>query len=317
MQSDSFIFNQHLKSIIIDSIRNFFKSNDFLEVFTPVLANELIPESTIDTFSLKDKKNNVLYLVPSPEIYMKRMVSYGFDRIFQITPVFRDDEKGNHHWREFLMLEWYSLDTDYKDLMKNCQEIIFSATTALKNYYNNNHTPQNMIMLNLSTNFPPPFREISIKDAFLEHEGWIPAGNFSIDRYYDDFILKVEENRIDISKKIPVFLTGFPQKVSPYSKPTEENTEFTQRVELYINGIEIANGWTEVLDAEFIKNSIISENNKRLINRLNSYPQPENFLNDIKNIKKPYSGMAMGIDRLLMALTGCDDISEVMPFVNL
>ncbi len=317
MFNNTLIQNQHLKSVVIDSIRYFFKSKGFLEVFTPVMGKELIPESTIETFILKDKKNHILYLIPSPEIYMKRMLSLGLEKIFQITSVFRDDEKGNHHWREFLMLEWYSLDADYKDLMKNCQEIIFSATTALKNYYNNNHTPQNMIMLNLSTNFTPPFREISIKDAFLEHAGWIPAGDFSIDRYYDDFILKVEDNIIDISKKIPVFLTGFPQKVSAYAKPTDENAEFTQRVELYINGIEIANGWTEINDINFIKNSIISENNKRQQNNLKPYPFPENFLNDIKKLEKPYSGMAMGIDRLLMALTGCDDISEMMPFVDL
>ena len=303
---------------IIKEVRKYFSDMGYLEVETPVLSPSLIPESHIEVFSSKllnpYKDEKEFYLTPSPEIWMKKLLAEGCSHIFQITKSFRNSEQtGRYHNPEFTMLEWYSAGADYKDSIMITENLL--DTLAL------------IFNCNL---LKPPCIKISVKELFLKHTG-IDLEEFKSAKLLTAAIKNAglgdksgytwEEafNYIFVSiiepalpKEKPVIITDYPLQIPCLAKKTKDKKWF-ERWELYVNGIELANCYTEETDKKiidaFFKEQADLKNNA-LVNHYIDRAYTEIFSKNFPDC----SGVALGIDRLVMAITGASRIEDVISF---
>ncbi len=299
------------RDLIIRSLRNWFHSRGFVEVQTPLLVTAPLPEASIQTFRIEGAARAPgrpgmpldLYLAPSPELYMKRLLARGMEKIFQISPVFRREENGSHHLPEFTMLEWYRAGTDYTSLMEDCESMLrFIAKDS-------GITPPDMD--GHYSDFSRPFMRLTVAQAFEIHAGWKPGPSPDPDRFNRDMVEKVEPGILSCNR--PVFLTDYPASMASLARLKPSNPEVAERVELYAGGMELANGFSELNDPEEQAERFRLENARRRKIGLDPYPWPEEFLHDLKQMPEA-AGMAMGVDRLVMLLTGARDIREVTAF---
>lgn len=304
---------------ITQKVRSFFTSRNYLEVDTPLLSPDLIPESSIEIFKSEMinpyKGNTDLYLIPSPEIWMKKLLSKGSGDIFQICKSFRNSEQtGKHHNPEFTMLEWYKTGFNYIDNIKETENLF----TALSDESTPNH-------------LKPPFRRMSMEEAFVEYAGFSLEKNFSekalekqcsrlgIETDPDDS-WEVLFNRIfldivepSLPQEKPLVIYNYPSKIKTLAKDLEE-TVWSERWELYAGGIELANCFTEEKDKEKIREYY--EEEKKLKDTISpvSHPVDEKYCDYFGEGFPSCSGVALGMDRLIMLLTGEKSIGGVILF---
>lgn len=299
-----------MRADILDAIRFFFKKKGYLEVQTPQIVKELAPEPYIDAFEIKrppsdmSDKKTASFLIPSPELMMKRLLAEGFERIFQICKVFRKNESGQRHLTEFTMLEWYCSDCDYNRLMSECEELLpFCAEAA-------GHTSHTVTYDGWQLNMSPPFERITVRDAYLRHAGWDPFVSFDADRFDEDMTLKVEKK---LPRSRPCFLLDYPAQCASLARLKPDNPLAAERVELYAGGLELANGFSELNDSQ--EQTLRFKNDMVLRKRLGMtcYPWPNAFLEDICKMPR-CAGMALGVDRLVMLLANTQEISRTVTF---
>jgi lysyl-tRNA synthetase class 2 len=295
-----------LRSDILKSVRSFFYNEGFLEVQTPLLTKAPLPEPYIETFKVPLRNNTDFFLIPSPELHMKRLLSEGLEKIFQISPVFRKGERGIKHLPEFTMLEWYRTDADYNDLMDDCEKLLPTLSRAAAkmdakiNYQGH------------KVDFTPPFSRITVEEAFEKHAGWKPSIGTDSFRFDKDMAHLVEPSLL---KGKPVFLKDYPAAFSSLARPIKGNDFLAERVELYVCGMEIANGFSELTDPVAQKKRFREDAIKRKKDSLQEYPEPLDFLSSLENLP-PCAGMALGIDRLLMIFADKKKIDDVVGFVE-
>lgn len=307
------------RSRIISQIRSFFQTKKYLEVETPILASELIPESTIEvfetTFSSEFHGDRQFYLIPSPEVFMKRLIAEGAGDIFQITKSFRNNEQiGKDHNPEFTMLEWYTMKADYLDSIKTTEDMFISMT--------NKNTPDW---------FTPPFIRKSIEEVFREYisvdllkcqtraliktEALNLGLSIVTTDTWEDIFNRIFLNYIEpeLPKNKPIVLYNYPKQILCLAKEIK-GTPWRERWELYVNGIEIANCYSEETDSLKVKNFFDTEYAKK-IQCSGVIPDIDSNYNLIFNKDFPEcSGVALGIDRLVMLLTGAPSIEGVILF---
>jgi lysyl-tRNA synthetase class 2 len=295
-----------LRSEIIKNIRSFFYDRGFTEVETPCLINAPAPEPYIETFrvSVKDKKN--LFLIPSPELHMKRLLAEGIDKIFQICHVFRKEERGRFHLPEFTMLEWYRADSDYYDLMSDCEKL-FQKTARAAGF-----TGEKIMCHGQEVDVSLPFLRITVEEAFQKYAGWKPGANPDPEQFNHDMAIKVEPS---LPRERPVFLMDYPSSFASLARLKNGDKKISERVELYACGVEIANGFSELVDQEEQERRFREDAEKRKETGLQEYPMPMEFLSCLMTIPQ-CAGMSMGIDRLLMILSNAKEIDEVVSFVE-
>lgn len=278
-----------------EAIRKFFKKKGYLEVDTPILVPYPLPEAHIDPVKAEGG-----YLHPSPELAMKVLLSYGPVKIYQITRCFRKGEMGRLHLQEFSMLEWYEEGVDYNYMMDFTEELIkFIAWNLNKSYV----LCYNSIAIDLQKAWP----KLALCDLFMRETKIDLDTALKRNLYEELFVEKVEPK---LPKDTPCFLIDFPAQLASLSKLKDENT--AERFELYIGGLEIANGFSELLDPEEQEKRFISENTLRSRMGKETFPVNKVFLSAISKVRKA-AGVALGIDRLLMILLDVDDISYVQP----
>lgn len=283
------------RSKIIFEIRKFFFDKKYIEVETPIRLPSIIPEDHIDPFLSEG-----WFLQASPEICMKRLLSQGYKKIFQISKAFRKYERGNLHIPEMTMLEWYQTDADYTALMTETEELIknIAAANKIKKIQRNDKT----------VNLGSSFQKLSVFDAVKKYT------NYSYAQALENFD---EIFGIEICPKLgfdkPVFLYNFPASQASLAKLCHDNPNFAQRFELFIAGVEICNCFTELTDAaEQRKRFEDTIENRRKRNQSLS-EIPEKFLEDLKKMPQA-SGNALGIDRLIMLLLNQEKIDDVLTF---
>ena len=289
--------NLKCRADIISAVRSFFKSKNFLEVETPLLVDAPLPEKFIDAV-----KSGNQYLVTSPEVYMKRLISKKTPRIFQISKCFRAGEIGKLHSTEFSMLEWYRTDADYFDLVTDAQTLF--KFVAEKIGFKNSFIYRNE-KINLDL-----FKKISVDEAFLKF------ADKKLEVEPDDFefdSLLVEKVEPKLGHSYPTVLYDYPSVFCPMSKPKKNNPDRAERLEIYVAGIELANGCTERTNYENQIKSILAESEARKKMDKEVYPWPEDFLEDFREMPD-CAGMALGIDRLVMLFTNAIDIKDVIAF---
>lgn len=303
------------RSKIINGIRRFFNDRDYLEVETPLLAPGIIPESHIEVFETRFihpfKGEMPLFLLPSPEYYMKKLLLQGSGDIYQIGKSFRNAENiGRIHNPEFTMLEWYTLNADYHDSMDVCEELIKSLWTPEASFSLEN----GILRLSMDEAFKRFAGFSLIENTKNLYEKAVSLGMNSVHQnddfevlFHKIFLTFVEP---ELEKLGPVFIHDYPAGVASLSRGIP-GTPLTERFELYINGVELANCYTEAMSRNemqaYIKNeSSYMEHRTHQIDFSFADSFPESGIG--------CSGLALGVDRLVMLLLGRRSLEGVILF---
>ncbi len=323
---------------IMQKIRAFFIERKYLELDTPALSSSLIPETCLEVFKTEyvepwtgEKKD--MYLVPSPEIYMKRIISQHKVSVFQLSKCYRNVESaGRIHSPEFTMLEYYTMNASYKESMAITEELFNVLLPPLPT--NGDPDPWHHLR--------PPFTRLSMNDAFKKYAGFylseaetpaelaeharrlgiaeLPDSPFSKwpwDDLYELILVQCVEPALSNEEK-PVFLTDYPAKAACLAKdvpPTKKGGEplWKERWELYAAGTELANCYTEEDNPENVRAYFKTEGRLKNETALIPHATDEEYWKVFKDF--PHcSGVAMGVDRLIMLLAGRKSIESVLPF---
>ncbi len=283
---------------ILKAIRNCFVDQGYLEVETPHRIPAPAPESHIDAVA-----SGTWFLHTSPELCMKRMLASGYDRIFQICRCWRDKERGSQHIPEFTVLEWYRTDCDYRSLMEECEAMIRTLASAIG-------LGKKILFRNHEIDLTSPWERISVKEAF-KHYAQTSATEALNRQLFDEMMVKDIEPNLGRGK--PTFIYDYPVERGSLARLREDDPSVAERFELYIGGLELANGFSELIDVEEQRKRFNEENQIRRLLAKPVYSMPEKFLRELKYMP-PSAGIAMGIDRLVMVLLNARSIDEVVAF---
>lgn len=286
---------------------------DFTEVETAVRIAAPAPETNIDCPPVSTGG----FLRASPELQMKKLLAQGFDRIYQIGPCFRDGEKGSRHNPEFTMIEWYRKNADYLDILDDFEHLWQSLNWGHLNRepqlevdckkrhiapHNNRGLSPNAAAENGDS---PQFWRVKVRDAYRDWALWDPWEEWDQDRFDFDMATKIEP----AIKKTGggVFLLDYPPQAASLAKLRGDVAE---RWEFYYDGLELANAFTELCDADEQRKRFASEREKRRALEESDYPIDEEFLSLLPAIGSA-AGVAVGVDRLVMTLLSAPDIASV------
>ena len=284
-------------------IRTFFHQQGFLEVDTPVRQPVLLPESNIHPIA-----SGRWFLQTSPEQCMKRILARGARNIFQICPCFRADERGSKHLEEFTMLEWYRLGGDYTDLMVDCHALVKHVVTSL----NLDDQFRDIVSGSCFETMPlsSEWERLSVAEAFARW-GSLPLDEALKSGCFDELIAVDIEPHLGV--RTPTFLYDYPAVCASLTRFKNDDASLAERFELYIDGMELANGFSELTDAHE-QRLRFEEEIDRIEQRSGTRPpMPENFLVDLARLDRA-AGIAFGLDRLLMLLMSAASIDEVVSF---
>ena len=269
---------------VIAAIRRFFDDRGFVEVDTPVRVSAPAPEPFIDCPPVATGG----FLRASPELQMKKLLAAGMELIYQIGPCFRDGEKGSRHNPEFTMIEWYRKGAGY--------EVIKDDMVALVRG----------LCAECASDEEFRVQEITVRDAYLRFAGWDPWSEWNQDRFDFDMASKIEPALKEIGGG--VFLMDYPVAAAALSRTRGDVAE---RWEFYWRGMELANCFGELCDSGEQTRRFNEAKEKRIELGEADYPIDGEFLEAVEAIGSA-SGVALGIERLLMVLFKVSSISDVM-----
>jgi lysyl-tRNA synthetase class 2 len=289
-----------LRAYIIRAIRDFFWERGFLEVETPLLIPANAPEEYINPVTALPWQFQT-----SPEICMKRLLCKGHQRIFQISHCWRTQERGSRHLPEFTMLEWYRAGSDYQALMSDC-EVLLRQVAAVCMADNPVYLYKSRII--------DPFRSwlrISVQEAFSRF-GDVDVWKCLQKGEYEEVLTSVIEPALAEFQE-PIILMDYPSELAALARLKPGQTRLAERFELYLGGLELANGFSELNDPIEQRRRFEEANRVRLKNGITPLTLPEPFLKELSDMP-PSAGIALGVDRLVMLATGADSIDEVVAF---
>ncbi|MCW8893212.1 MAG: EF-P lysine aminoacylase EpmA [Deltaproteobacteria bacterium] len=279
---------------ILQQIRAFFIAADFLEIETPQRIPANAPELHIEAIPSAD-----WFLQTSPELCMKRLLAAGYERLFQICRCWRAGERGTRHLPEYSMLEWYRSNTDYQKLMNDCELLL----TSLK-------IDRSLAWQGKDIDLTPPWPRLTVKQAFVQHSQIGLDEALSTDQFETIMTEQIEPG---LSSRQPTFLIDYPVEHASLARRKPDDPTVAERFELYIAGLEIANGFSELTDPEEQQKRFTAEEALRRKIGKRPYPCPEPFLKELAALP-PSAGIALGIDRLIMLLCDQKSIDDVVSF---
>ena len=283
---------------IIRSIRDFFEARGFLEVETPLRIPANAPEEHIDPCV-----SGEMYLQTSPEICMKRLLASGYDKIFQISRCWRSGERGNRHVPEFTMLEWYRADSDYLQLMRDCEDLLLHIAMQCNSTSTVCYNAKPIVL-------DKGYTAITVDDAFTRYGTVSMVESVNNGTFDYEMVTSIEPALI---LDTPVILKDYPIEMAALARPNENNPSVAERFELYAGGMELANGFSELNDSAVQRTRFEDANLRRIEAGLVPLPLPEPFLRELANMP-PSAGIALGIDRLVMLFTDSSKIDDVVAF---
>ncbi len=316
-----------IRTRIVSYIRHFLIERDFLEVETPMM--QVVPGgATARPFETYHNALDIdLYLRIAPELYLKRLVVGGFERVFEINRNFRNEGLSTRHNPEFTMLEFYQAYADYHDLMdlsetlfRGIAETVIGSTVIT--YQGDEY------------DFGKPFTRMSVKDSILHYNADIQAEALeSIDSLraiaerlsipvkasYGVGKLQIEifEKSVEPRLVDPTFITAYPTEVSPLARRNDDDPSITDRFELFIGGREIANGFTELNDAEDQAERFRQQLAEKAAGDDEAMHFDEDYICALEHGMPPTAGEGIGIDRLVMLFTDSPSIRDVLLFPHM
>jgi lysyl-tRNA synthetase class 2 len=314
------------RSKIVQAIRNFLMDRDYLEVETPMMQSvpggaEATPFQTHHNALDMD-----LFLRIAPELYLKRLVVGGFERVFEINRNFRNEGISTRHNPEFTMLEFYQAYATYEDLMALTeamfQEVAQVVTGSSSIEYQGetidfSGTWRRIPLLTSLTEIGGIDPEVlQSHEALLEFAGSKKIKIMKADRK-GKVITKLFDTLVEPKLIQPTFITGYPVEVSPLSKRSDLDPELTERFELFIAGREIANGFSELNDPEDQRERFLQQVADKEAGDVEAHPMDQDYIEALEYGMPPTAGEGIGIDRLAMLLTDAASIREVILFPHM
>lgn len=295
---------------MLATIRDFFAARHVLEVETPLLCSHGTTEPAIEPFSVTagSAVPSRRFLQTSPEYAMKRMLAAGSGPVYQIAKAFRDGEVGRRHNPEFTLLEWYRPGYDHHQLMAELAELVLACCGSRPVTYT---SYRELFVQHLALD--PLVAATAELEARVRAE--LDVGELVADR---DIWLDLLMSHI-IEPRLPsgglAFIYDYPPTQASLARLGKSDGEVVaHRFELYIDGIELANGYWELTDAQEQRQRFLADNARRRERDLPEYPIDEYLLSALEAGMPDCAGVAMGLDRLLMVNTGTDDIRRVLAF---
>ncbi|OGC89537.1 MAG: lysine--tRNA ligase [candidate division Zixibacteria bacterium RBG_16_53_22] len=309
---------------ITNLMRQFLDERGFLEVETPVLqpvyggTNARPFETHLNALDLK------LYLRIADELYLKRLVIGGIEKVYEISKDFRNEGMDRNHNPEFTMLEFYWAYADYNDLMKLIEEMYFRVATLVLG-------TEKIIRGENEINLAPPFKRMPYFKAMAESVGedifdadekqlqeimtargmTLPTSRiFGRGAYLDELCKELVEPKLIQ----PTFLVDYPIELSPLAKKHRANPRLVERFELYVDGVEYGNGFSELNDPDDQRSRFQGQQAGRKPGDLEAHPVDDDFLFALDHGMPPTAGFGLGVDRFVMLLTGCHSIRDVIFF---
>jgi len=290
--------NLKIRARTVQAVRDFFIGKDYLEIETPCRIPAPAPEEHIDA-----EISGEWFLQASPELCMKRLLAAGYPRIFQICKCFRQNERGSKHLPELTMLEWYTSEADYFDIMAQTEDLV---RFVAENINSGNH----LVYQGNKIDLKKPWPKLSVAKAFKKFTSTTLEKALSEDLFDELMTSEIEPK---LGRKKPVFLYDYPASLASLSMIKSDNPSIAQRFELYIAGLELCNAYTELTDPEEQKKRFEIEQNKRHGLGKRVYPMPEKFLEALEFMPGA-SGNALGIDRLVMLFADTKKIDDIVAF---
>ncbi|MFH1350056.1 MAG: EF-P lysine aminoacylase EpmA [Pseudomonadota bacterium] len=287
-----------LRAKILHSIRKFFAGDGYLEIETPHLIPAPAPEAHIDAFCAGH-----WYLHTSPELCMKRLLSASYSKIFQICRVFRQGERGDRHLPEFTLLEWYRTGSDYLDLMDECEEMICTVADELG--FRNQFEYQGY-----KIDIKRPWLRLSVQEAFERYASLSMKEACELGRFDEVVVGEIEPC---LGLKRPVYLYDYPTSLASLARIKVDEPGLSERFELYLGGLEIANAFSELTEAQEQEARFEAEQKRRQGLGKECYPMPERFLEALSRMPAA-AGIALGLDRLIMIFCNRARIEDVVSF---
>jgi len=314
---------------IISEIRKFLESRGYLEVETPMMQ-PLAGGATARPFKTFHEALSIpLFLRIAPELYLKRLIVGGFDRVYEINRSFRNEGISTQHNPEFTMLEFYQAYSDYQDLMNFTEEmlqtVVQAVTGGLEVQFSGNSIDFSKFvrysMIEAIQKFWKEETVPSTKDlcrhdqvgALLQRAGL----DFKADLNWGKLVELLFEHVVEEHLIQPTFIYDFPTELSPLSKTKAEDSRFAERFELFIGGLEIANAYSELNDPEEQRKRFKEQVEARVRGDSEAHEMDEDYLKALQYGMPPTAGEGIGIDRLTMVLTDSDSIREVILFPQL
>ena len=326
-----------IRSKVIDFIRIYLNGSDFMEVETPML--QVIPGgATARPFVTHHNALDIdMYLRIAPELYLKRLVVGGFERVYEINRNFRNEGLSTRHNPEFTMLEFYQAYADYNDLMdltedmlrKLCETVL--GTTAVHSTEKND---EGEVVSEKVYDFAKPFRRISVFDSILHFNPDISAealadekgarqiaeqlhiplkDSWGLGKVQIEIFEKTVEHRLDD----PTFITEYPTEVSPLARRSDSNPFVTDRFEFFVGGRELANGFSELNDAEDQAERFQAQVAEKDAGDDEAMHYDADYIRALEYGLPPTAGEGIGIDRLVMLLTDSPSIRDVLLFPHM
>jgi len=307
------------RALVVDEIRSFLKEKGFLEAEIPTLQ-PVYGGAAAKPFKTHLNAFNVgVYLQISPELYLKRLIIGGIEKVFFMGKNFRNEDVDRTHNPEFTMVEWYEAYIDYNQLMKDAEELIskickkINKTTKIK--YNDKEI-----------DFKPPFQKLTMIEAIKKYakldinkmsDEELKSKVKELDKEIgsrDVMINEIFEALVEDKLIQPTFILDYPLTISPLTKVHRENPKLVERFELFINGTEIANAYSELNDPIDQESRFDQQEKARKEGQEEVYETDKEFVTAMMYGMPPCGGIGIGVDRLVMLMTNQQSIRDVIPF---
>ncbi|VFP88549.1 Lysine--tRNA ligase [Buchnera aphidicola (Cinara piceae)] len=313
------------RSYIISNIRSFMKKKDFLEVETPMMHPVPGGANAKPFVTYHNALNEKMYLRIAPELYLKRLIIGGFDKIFEINRNFRNEGLSTRHNPEFTMMEIYMSYSHYADMMILLEKL---CIFLIKKMFNSLIIKYNKYTLN----FEKPIKKMTMIESILKFNKNIHISdlknikktkkiakkfnlNTNLCNSLGELIHLIFEKTTEKKIISPTFITEYPIEISPLAKTNKKNSNIVERFEFFISGYEIANGFSELNDPEEQKERFkLQKSQKKNTNISKNFHYDKEYITALEHGLPPTSGLGIGIDRLIMILTNQKNIRDVILF---
>lgn len=310
-----------IRSKIIKAIKKFLDDRGFMEVETPTLQ-PMYGGAAATPFTTHHKALDMkLYMKISPELYLKRLIVGGFEKVYEIGKNFRNEGIDRTHNPEFTMLEFYEAYTDYNYQMKQFEELVATVCKEITG-------STKVIYQEKEIDFTPPWTRLTVMDGIKIHAQIDPDNVLALDGYLKEHsdkklqleLLSIGEKQMKVFELAaeqhlwqPTFVMDHPVEISPLTKIHRGNSKLVERFEPFAACMEIGNSYSELNDPEEQRARLKDQESKRGHDE-EAHPMDEDFLHAIETGMPPTGGVGLGIERLVMVLTNCPSIRDILFF---